>query len=244
MKRVSVLMEVDDRTYELVVDPYKKNKIFAKLMAGLLEGFISDDYIRAYAEGVTNDMRKASVSSIDSALEGMEDSLTNLGLLSNDLKETSNQGMNYFEGKSEGRSVDKPDISKDFTDRVEVIEKQNAEILEMLQTLLSTGVQFKAEKEIKVVEEVSSIEETTEDVVDLNKEFDLTSSSVSEELPPVDDNEPFVPTISLEDIGPIKKPTIKVMDASDVNEDDIPEEPKKNAKDILDGFVAGNKYTY
>ena len=51
MVRTNILVEVDEKVNNLVVIPHKRAKTFSKLMASLLQGYVEDEYIRAYADG-------------------------------------------------------------------------------------------------------------------------------------------------------------------------------------------------
>ena len=58
MRTINVFLEVDDKVYNLVVEPHKKAKTFSKLMASLLKGYIEDEYVRAYGNSTVDDMKR------------------------------------------------------------------------------------------------------------------------------------------------------------------------------------------
>lgn len=147
MRTINVFLEVDDKVNNLVVEPHKKAKTFSKLMASLLKGYIEDEYIRAYGNSTVDDMKKASVDSLDDAINGMTESLMNLGMFTDELKLTSAKGLKEFKKeKPEVREESVPtstsnhdsednhlkDEVEELRNTVKDLMKQNAEIMSML----------------------------------------------------------------------------------------------------------------
>lgn len=147
MRTINVFLEVDDKVYNLVVEPHKKAKTFSKLMASLLKGYIEDEYVRAYGNSTVDDMKKASVDSLDDAINGMTESLMNLGMFTDELKLTSAKGLKEFKKeKTEAKAESVPTSTTDHTpednqlkeeveelrNTVKDLMKQNAEIMSML----------------------------------------------------------------------------------------------------------------
>ena len=147
MRTINVFLEVDDKVYNLVVEPHKKAKTFSKLMASLLKGYIEDEYVRAYGNSTVDDMKKASVDSLDDAINGMTESLMNLGMFTDELKLTSAKGLKEFkkdepEVKAESVTTSATDHTPEDNQLKEEVEelrntvkdlmKQNAEIMSML----------------------------------------------------------------------------------------------------------------
>lgn len=147
MRTINAFLEVDDKVYNLVVEPHKKAKTFSKLMASLLKGYIEDEYVRAYGNSTVDDMKKASVDSLDDAINGMTESLMNLGMFTDELKLTSAKGLKEFKkDKPEAKAESVPTSTTDHTpednqlkeeveelrNTVKDLMKQNAEIMSML----------------------------------------------------------------------------------------------------------------
>ena len=147
MRTINVFLEVDDKVYNLVVEPHKKAKTFSKLMASLLKGYIEDEYVRAYGNSTVDDMKKASVDSLDDAINGMTESLMNLGMFTDELKLTSAKGLKEFKkDEPEVKAESVPTSTTDHTpednqlkeeveelrNTVKDLMKQNAEIMSML----------------------------------------------------------------------------------------------------------------
>lgn len=155
VKKTNVFLEVEDRVYELVIAPHKRQKTFSKLVAALLKGYIEDDYVRAFGDDTIDDMRKASVSSLDEILDGMHESMSNLGLLTDEMEEGTQKGKKFFEEKQahakaqEQMQEDSSKIKQDVEDLkkdVGFIQGQNSKILELLQQVLAQGVPKDVEK--------------------------------------------------------------------------------------------------
>lgn len=112
MKKTNVFLEVDDKVYNTVVEPHKRAKTFSRLIAALLKGYIEDDYVRAYGDDMVDDLRKASVDSLDTALDEMQESLANIGLFTDELQMVNSKGNSFFSKKTE-----------DYKENVEKTEK-------------------------------------------------------------------------------------------------------------------------
>lgn len=150
MKRTNILVEVSDGIYDNVVTPHKKAKTFSKLIATLLKGYIENEYIRAYAEDTLDDMHRASVDALDEVIGNMQQSLKNMGLYADELKETTEDGMSYFGEKVESSSTTKESNNKDaLRDDVEELKVQNAEILSMLKAFMESGATQEVKEVIK-----------------------------------------------------------------------------------------------
>lgn len=181
MRKTNVFLEVDDNIYNMVIEPHKKAKTFSKLVAALLRGYIEDEYVRAYGDDMVDDLKKASVDSLDDVLSGMHQSLANLGLFTDELSMANKKGSNYFGSKarelnreSTEKTVEKetPRENSKETDKlkqevaeirgtVEGVLKQNSEILDMLKEVVSRpsgGIQVEevAEKPEVIVKTVNT----------------------------------------------------------------------------------------
>lgn len=153
MKKTNILVEVSDDVYSLVVEPFKKNKTFSKLIASLLQGYIEKDFIRAYADGTLEDMHKASVDALDESIQGLYSSLSTLGVYTEGLKSNMQQGIDEFEGYSAGKELAKPvESNEDLRESVDEVKAQNERILEMLNMLVSNGVEVPREVVVPKVE--------------------------------------------------------------------------------------------
>lgn len=143
MRNTSIFLEVDDMTYNLVVAPHKKNKTFSKLVGALLRSYMEDQYVRAAAEGTLDDLKRQSMESLDSAVMGLNQSLSSMGLFTDELEMTTKKGTKFFSGKvkehtsGEGggseASGEKPTGVDPET--LKKFEKENKELREEVNTL-------------------------------------------------------------------------------------------------------------
>lgn len=132
MRRTSIMIEFSDEVYDAIVEPMKKQKTFSKLVASLVEGYLEDGYIRAYGDDTLEDMRKASVSSFSASIDSMAESLSSMGLYTDELNSISLTGKTKFQEKAkkqsdEMKNMEKPS-SNDNGVSVEVIENINKRI--------------------------------------------------------------------------------------------------------------------
>lgn len=164
MRKTNVFLEVEDRVYDLVIVPHKREKTFSKLVAALLKGYIEDEYVRAFGDETIGDMRKASVDSLESILDGMHESMSNLGLLSDELEENTQKGKKFFEeekSKVNTQEVEDSEVKKDVEElkrNVGTIQEQNTQILELLQQVLSGG-KVKTTRYDRVFDDVNLVPE-------------------------------------------------------------------------------------
>lgn len=132
MRRTSIMIEFSDEVYDAIVEPMKKQKTFSKLVASLVEGYLEDGYIRAYGDDTLEDMRKASVSSFSASIDSMAESLSSMGLYTDELNSISLTGKTKFQDKAkkqsdEMKNMEKP-LSNDNGVSAEVIENINKRI--------------------------------------------------------------------------------------------------------------------
>ena len=138
-KKTSIMVEVDDRVYDLVIAPHKKNKTFSKLLSTLLSGYLEDQYIRGFAEDTLDDMRRASSSALEEIIGNMHEGLANMGMYTEELKSNTMEGMNTFEGKLSGLDKNNPHMGADSSEEIRELREsimglaeQNRSIMEML----------------------------------------------------------------------------------------------------------------
>lgn len=172
MRRTSIMIEFSDEVYDAIVEPMKKQKTFSKLVASLVEGYLEDGYIRAYADDTLEDMRKASVSSFSASIDSMAESLSSMGLYTDELNSISLTGKTKFQEKAkkqsdEMKNMEKP-TSNDNGVSAEVIENINKRIDNMensidskfseLIELLKSGVVTKEVEKSSVDNDKSAVD--------------------------------------------------------------------------------------
>lgn len=184
MRRTNVFIEVEDNVYDIVVEPHKRAKTFSRLIAALLKGYIEDDYVRAYGDDMVDDLKKASVDSLDSALSDMQASLANIGLFTDELQMVNTKGSNFFSKKQE-----------DFKESVEKTEE-----------FIKPSVEEERNKELK--EENNSLKEEIElikgQMSEMYRQNSLIMEMLSKGITPKKEESPILKSEEKEEA--VKKP--------------------------------------
>ena len=219
MVKTSMLITVSDELNNFVVSPHKKNNTFSKLVTTLLEGYMNDSYIQAYAEGTLVESRQKSLNDLDNTLANMASSLASLGVYTSDMKSSTEGGLRYFNEYSNHAKENIKDTedfeevvkqqkeeTEDLKSTVNELKEQNKKILEMMEKLMSGDSVLKIEKTVK------------------------------------DESEPIKKEVSVpeEKIEKVKQETVEVKEPL------IKEEPKVEipvTNDLMSGFLMGNLYS-
>lgn len=219
MVKTSMLITVSDELNNFVVSPHKKNNTFSKLIVTLLEGYMNDSYIQAYAEGTLVESRQKSLNDLDNTLANMASSLASLGVYTSDMKSSTEGGLRYFNEYSnqakdnikntenfEEAVKQQKEETEDLKSTVNELKEQNKKILEMMEKLMNGDSVLKIEKSVKEVSEP------------IEKEASVVEEKVVEPK---------------EEIKEVKEPIVK-------------EEPKVEipvTNDLMSGFLMGNLYS-
>lgn len=137
-KKINIMVEVDDRVYDLVVAPHKRNKSFSKLITTLLSGYTENSYIRGFADDTLSDLRRESANALDSIIGDMHESLANMGMFSDEIKSTAESGMGIFGNRQGAEPTSSSDVVK------EQVEKETKELREDVSSLKSQNEQILA----------------------------------------------------------------------------------------------------
>jgi hypothetical protein len=160
---VNVMVRVTKDVNDNVVIPSKQSKSFGNLVSTLLEGYYSNKYVRAYVEGRLDMLEEESSKQFNDQIQQMMGSISSMGIFTEELKEVNDVGKETFENASEEKKQVKEDIMdtrvKGLEDSIQILSKQNSQILSLLQNLQS-GVVVKSVEE--PIEEVASTEEVEE----------------------------------------------------------------------------------
>lgn len=144
MKKTNIMIDVEERIYDLVVVPHKKNKSFSKLIATLLTGYVDNAYIRGYADDTLEDMKRSSLSSLDSMISEIHSGLAAMGMYSDEMKNITDEGLNIFgKGSEEAGKKAEEEIQKRVNEETqelkssfEELRNQNSQIINMMQMLM------------------------------------------------------------------------------------------------------------
>lgn len=203
MKNTNIFLEVDDMTYNLVVAPHKKNKTFTKLVTALLRSYMEDQYVRASVEGTLDELKRQSLESLDSAVMGLNQSLSSMGLFTDELSMTAEKGAKFFSKKAKEQSEEvksmspitvdqeKEDLRKEIDslkDNMKEVTRQNADIMEMLRQVVSNSQKGSSPaglvEEAVVTEEPLVEEKPSPTVIEMPK---VKKEEPVEEVQPVPD---------------------------------------------------------
>ena len=93
MRRVTVMADIPDDVFDGVVTPKKKSRTFSKLIAILLDGYLKDGYIRAFADDTLGEFRRAAVESVEEKLSEAKATLSEMSFASEAMDAMFDQGM-------------------------------------------------------------------------------------------------------------------------------------------------------
>lgn len=96
MKNVSVLIKVPDDLYEDVIEPKKREKSFTAFIESLLDAYYNNPSVQSIIEGSIDGLREESMQSLNAALMKASSSMSMLSLFSDELEETTQQGIRQF----------------------------------------------------------------------------------------------------------------------------------------------------
>jgi hypothetical protein len=226
MKKTNVLVEVSDEIYDTVIEPMKKNKTFSKLIASLLEGYLTDGYIQAFADDTLADLRRAAVDSFSASVDSMSESLSNMGLFTNELEQTSLSGRTKFKSiaDTQAKELDKQpntpntvsmeEIDKKLNDFESSLNSRIDRVLEVVTKIFENGVPSPVTQVATVVPtEVPSV-------------VSVETSHIEDVKKPVENVESFTS-------GVAENPIVESYD------DDLDEETKE-ANDFMASMLVGN----
>ena len=219
MVKTSMLITVSDELNNFVVSPHKKNNTFSKLVTTLLEGYMNDSYIQAYAEGTLVESRQKSLNDLDNTLANMTSSLASLGVYTSDMKSSTEGGLRYF---NEYSNHAKESI-KDTEDFEEVVKQQKEETEDLKSTVNELKEQNK--KILEMMEKLMS----GDSVLKIEKTVNEESEPIKKEV-----------SVPEEKIEEVQQETVEVKEPL------IKEEPKVEipvTNDLMSGFLMGNLYS-
>lgn len=113
-RRTNVMIEVEDDVFVNIVEPHKRNKTFSKLISSLLNGYISDGYIRAFVDDNLEEVRRAVVGSFEDSVGEMESMLANMGLFTDELGAHAHAGYSRFQQRKVQQAEELNRGTKDF----------------------------------------------------------------------------------------------------------------------------------
>ena len=258
MRRTSILLEFSDEVYDTLVEPLKKNKSFTKLVTTLIDGYLNDAYVRAYADDTLDSMRNQAVSSFNDSIASMNETLSEMGLVTDELESNAVGGKAMFAKKAQEQSdeLSKGSVGKnkdiaEVNERIDKMQDSIQGMMSLLVEMLKSGnapTQFAAGVSANtsvVVEEVLSkpsvkVEEPKVPAVEETKN-DVAESLVTNSA------ESAVTEKSTEEVS-TDAHSEEVTSDSDTsvsnNEEETSSEEAEEANNFLASMLMGNSYEF
>lgn len=101
MRKASLMLEFSDEVYDSLVEPLKRSKSFSKFLASLVNGYLYDSYIRDYIDDTLDGRKRAIADSLNESINNMSESLSNMGLFTDELESVSTGGRAKFKKKAD-----------------------------------------------------------------------------------------------------------------------------------------------
>lgn len=175
MRRTSIMLEFSDEIYDSLVEPMKKNRTFSKLIVSLINGYIADGYIHAYVDDTLDDLKRAAVDSFNSSIDSMSESLSNMGLFTDELDSMSSSAKTKFKDKAKevagdskgNKSTNTEDIdkiNKRIDDMQEDVNAKLSVLIDLISSLKSDGSPSVKKSVENVNPEFSNVKKNVENV--------------------------------------------------------------------------------
>lgn len=133
MSRVSVNFEVSEEVYEEVVHPKKMDKRFSRLLVALLEGYLEDDYIRAFVDGDLEGRDSSVGDALKNALNEAKEAHAESGFFTQKARGTAQEGLDTFGGRESDGEEDS---------RIDDLTNQVSNLTQMVEKLVAGGVEL------------------------------------------------------------------------------------------------------
>lgn len=204
IRKVSIMVDVDEALYTEVIEPHKKNRSFSKLILKLLEGYQQDEYVNAYGNDVVAELQAEADNAFQASIDSMKATMINMEILKEEAEMTSEEGIDSFNtgefraGSGSGVGTEEG-LGSERLQRIEdeicEMKKSNAEVMSALNLILGKldGVEVGTKEPEKVVEK----EEEKEEVIDL---FGLPAPAEERTEEPVEKEEDAVDNGEAEDL--------------------------------------------
>lgn len=242
MRRTSIMLEFSDDIYDSLVEPLKKNRTFSKLVVSLINGYIEDGYIRAYVDDTLSNLKKAAVDSFNSSIDSMSESLSNMGLFTDELDSVSSSAKTKFTEKyNEVSKGVKPEskvdtkgdldkINKRIDDMQEDVNAKLSTLIDLISSLSTGGVPVKknVENVIPDVNVKNSVENVIPDLPSVKKDVENVIPDVSNVKKDVENIIPDLPSV---------KNSVENVESVDTEEE-------KEALDFMSNLLNGNSFEF
>lgn len=228
MRRTSIMLEFSDDIYDSLVEPLKKNRTFSKLVVSLINGYIEDGYIRAYVDDTLSNLKKAAVDSFNSSIDSMSESLSNMGLFTDELSSVSSSAKTKFTEKyNEASKGVKPESRVDSKGDIDKINKRIDDMQEDVNAKLSTLIDLISSLKMGSVPVKKDVENVIPDV-NVKNSVENVITDVSNVKSDVENVIPDLPSV---------KNSVENVEITDTEEE-------KEALDFMSNLLNGNSFEF
>lgn len=180
-RKVNIMVDVSEEVYDTIVEPYKRNKKFSKLIETLLLGCMENDGVAEYVESKFSSYYKQANHAFNGAVGSMMSSLAMVGIMADtasEMMEDGKRAVKLDDGVKviNGPSPEKPEEDAKLEKEIKELRRENQdtreklqEVTEMLMKFMSGEFNSKKEEETVAEKEVAASavkEESTEETVE------------------------------------------------------------------------------
>ena len=200
-RKVNIMVDVSEEVYDTIVEPYKRNKKFSKLIETLLLGCMENDGVAEYVEGKFSSYYKQANHAFNGAVGSMMSSLAMVGIMADtasEMMEDGKRAVKLDDGVKviNGPSPEKPEEDAKLEKEIKELRRENQdtreklqEVTEILRKFMSGEFNSKKEEEMAAEKEVAasavkeeSLEDPVKEEVDTEKTVDLRGNTVSDRV--------------------------------------------------------------
>jgi methyl-accepting chemotaxis protein len=226
------MLEFSDEIYDSLVEPMKKNRTFSKLIVSLINGYIADGYIHAYVDDTLDDLKRAAVDSFNSSIDSMSESLSNMGLFTDELDSMSSSAKTKFKDKAKEVAEDSKGAKPTNTEDIDKINKRIDDMQEDVNAKLSVLIDLisslKSDDNLSVKKNVENV----------NPEFSSVKKNVENVRPDISNVKKNV-----ENVNPEFSNVKKNVENVETNLDSKVEEDE-DALNFMSNLLDGNSFEF
>lgn len=137
-RKVNIMVDVSEEVYDTIVEPYKRNKKFSKLIETLLLGCMENDGVAEYVEGKFSSYYKQANHAFNGAVGSMMSSLAMVGIMADTASEMMedgkravklDDGVKVINGPSQEKTEEDAKLEKEIKE----LRRENQDTREKLQ---------------------------------------------------------------------------------------------------------------
>lgn len=137
-RKVNIMVDVSEEVYDTIVEPYKRNKKFSKLIETLLLGCMENDGVAEYVEGKFSSYYKQANHAFNGAVGSMMSSLAMVGIMADtasEMMEDGKRAVKLDDGVKviNGPSPEKPEEDAKLEKEIKELRRENQDTREKLQ---------------------------------------------------------------------------------------------------------------